>query len=348
VTRVLLTTGKDKVVLIGSSRGGNAIRNYIRFAGGHAAVATAILCGTPNHGVLALPVSPNGEFNGQGIFLTRLNAGSEVYPGVGFFTIRSDKLDKYAQPTGEFIGMPGRPTNVTYEGPELKGATNIVLAGLDHRETAFHPRAFREEYKAITGREPATVDPMPVEHPVLDGVVSGTESGAPTNLPIAGAKVEVYAVSAETGERQGPAAHSVTTGADGRWGPFTASSQAYYEFVIGAAGYPTTHVYRTPFPRGSAYVHLRLAPAEKRYEGLGTVVTLTRPRGYLGVGRDTFTLDGSVPPGVIPGVPGTASATRTYPAGPAKPVPMVLNGERLTVRTWPVAEGHVVLGEFHY
>jgi pimeloyl-ACP methyl ester carboxylesterase len=348
VTRALLMTGKDKVVLVGSSRGGYAIRNYIRFAAGHAAVDTAILCGTPNHGVLALPVNLNGEFNGQGVFLSKLNAGSEVHPGVKFFTIRSDKLDKYAQPTGEFLGMAGKPTGVTFEGPELKGATNIVIAGLDHREVAFHPKAFREMYKAITGREPKTLDAVPVDQPVLDGVVSGTENGAPTNLPIAGAKVEVFAVNPATGERQGTALHQATTGADGRWGPFTGSSQAHYEIVAAAAGYPTTHFYRTPFPRGSAVVHLRLAPADKKFADAGAVVTLTRPRGYLGVGRDTFSVDGNPPDGVNAGVPGTASGTRVYPAGPARAVPMVLNGEQLAVRTWPAAEGHVVYGEFHY
>ena len=51
VARTLLITGKEKVILVGSSRGGNTIRNYVKFAGGHAVTAMAVLCGTPNHGV---------------------------------------------------------------------------------------------------------------------------------------------------------------------------------------------------------------------------------------------------------------------------------------------------------
>jgi triacylglycerol lipase len=100
VTRTLLTTGADKVILVGSSRGGNTIRNYVKFAGGYASTALAVLCGTPNHGVYAAPAALNSEWNGMGNFLARLNAVSEVHPAVQFVTTRSDKNDKYAQPTG--------------------------------------------------------------------------------------------------------------------------------------------------------------------------------------------------------------------------------------------------------
>ncbi len=58
--------------------------------------------------------------------------------------MRSDGMDKYAQADSRFIGKPGTPTGVTVEGPELTGATNVVLGALDHREVAFHPRAFRK------------------------------------------------------------------------------------------------------------------------------------------------------------------------------------------------------------
>jgi hypothetical protein len=53
---------------------------------------------------------------------------------------------------------PGTPTGITTEGPALKGATNLALGAIDHRETAFHPRAFREIYKFIAGREPSRIE----------------------------------------------------------------------------------------------------------------------------------------------------------------------------------------------
>jgi pimeloyl-ACP methyl ester carboxylesterase len=145
------TTGTARVALVGNSRGGNAIRSYIKAGGSD--ISHAVLCGTPNHGVFISDDQLGNEFNGRGPFLQGLNGGeSEVIPGTAFLTLRSDGLDKYAQADGRFIGKPGVPTGVTAEGPELKGAANLVLGPVDHRETAYSPRAFREIYKFIAGR----------------------------------------------------------------------------------------------------------------------------------------------------------------------------------------------------
>ena len=232
VARTLLVTGKEKVILVGSSRGGNTIRNYVKFAGGHAVTAMAVLCGTPNHGVYAAPAVFNSEWNGMGHFLARLNAISEVHPDVRFVTTRSDTNDKYAQPTGEFIGQPGKPTGVDNKSPELRGALNLVLPGLDHREVAFHPNAFKEIFRVITGRAPTTVDIVPEDKVVLNGMVCGSANGWYTNLPLAGAMVEVYTVDPNTGARRGDAVRSTSTVEDGMWGPFNADPNAYYEFVF--------------------------------------------------------------------------------------------------------------------
>jgi hypothetical protein len=336
------------MILVGSSRGGNAIRNYIKNSGGAANVSHAILCGTPNHGTQATPTNLNNEFNGMGPFLSGLNAGDEVYSGVQFMTTRSDSNDKYAQPDGRFIGSPGSPTNVTYAGPELRGAKNVVLPGLDHREVAFHPQAFKAIYAFVTGREPETMEVMPQPQPILNGMVSGWANGTPTNLPSKGTKVEIFEVDPETGQRWGEAAHQRTTTEDGLWGPFRAKPTAYYEFVLTADGYPVTHIYRTPFPRSSVYIHLRLRPLGNQDKGTGSLVTLTRPRGYLGHGRDTFLLDGKVPPGINEGVPGTAEGRVRFEAGALRPVRVVLNKESMTVLTYPLDSGHINIAEFHY
>ena len=349
VAEIQARTGHKQVVLVGSSRGGNAIRNYVKFGGGAPNVSHAILGGTPNHGTQATNPNLHNEFHGAGPFLTRLNTPDEIVPGVRWMTIRSDSNDKYAQPEGRFVGMPGQPTGVTFAGPELRGATNVVLPGLDHREVAFHRLAFTAMYAFITGAEPKRFYPAPQASPVLEGLVSGYAAGTPTNLPLEGAMVEVYAVDpASGGRRAGEAAHRKTIGADGRWGPFRANPDAYYEFVVTADGYPTTHVYRTPFPRSSAYVHLRVRPLEDKDRGAGAIVTMTRPRGYFGHGRDLFLLDGKVPSGVGEGVPGTSEATQRFEPGPSRPVRVVLNAESMTVRTYPLEQGHVTIAEFHY
>ncbi len=349
VDAILAETRAAKIILVGSSRGGLAIRNYLQNGGGAARVSHAILAGTPNHGVIASDTTLVGsEFNGNSPFLRALNAiPDEVVKGVRYLTMRSDSQDKFATPDGRYLGLPNVQTNITAEGPALKGAKNVVLPGLDHREVAFHEKAFAEMYKFLTGREPRTLAIVAQKEAVLDGMVGGVVDGVYTNLPVAGATVEVFQVSPVTGERTGPAKHAKTTGADGRWGPFKASPHAYYEFVLAMPGQPITHIYRSPFPRSSAVVHLRPGRLTEADRGAGSVVTISRPRGYFGHGRDTFALDGKVPPGIPGGVPNVSTGTLRVEPGPIRPMRAVFDDERLTVLTWPATENHVVIAEFH-
>jgi triacylglycerol lipase len=358
VDKVLARTGATKVALVANSRGGNAVRNYVQNFGGAAKVSHAVLGGTPNHGVWSNPgFRPNSEFNGAGAFLTGLNApkgpnGDEVLPGIAWMTIRSDNNDKFAQPDGVWIGAKGTPTNVTFDGPALKGATNVVLPARDHREVSFHPEAFAETYAFIAGRAPATTAITPQARVTLDGQVSGSGPGGATNLPLAGATLEVYAVDPASGARRGEAVHRRTIGSDGRWGPYTGDGRSAYEFVVSAPGYAHTHIYRSPFPRSSDLVHLRaerLADADKDSV---SVVTFTRPRGYFGLPRDRIVFDGAAPAGVPPGVAGVASSKLKLKDGVGRAVAAEFASgevnERLVGRAWPVAENRVVTLEMHY
>ena len=359
VDKVLKATGASKVVLFANSRGGNAVRNYIANGGGAAKVSHAILGGTPNHGVRAdLTTRPGNEFNGAGPFLAGLNApkgpnGDEVTPGVQWLTIRSDNNDKFAQPDGEWIGAKGTPTNVTFAGPELKGATNVVVAGIDHRETSFSPKAFDAAYRFITGKAPTTLAATPEATVVLDGKLSGLglnnlQGGYATNLPLAGAVVEVYATDPATGARVGSAAHRKTVGADGLWGPFTARASTAYEFVIAMPGYATTHIYRSPFARSSDIVNLRAERLAEADKDATSVVSLTRPRGHFGLPRDSIALDGKSPPAGIPaGIAGVAVAKLKVADTAGRAVVGEFNGERIVGRAWPAAENHVVFLELH-
>jgi len=359
VEKVRKATGAEKVVLFGNSRGGNAIRNYVANGGGVNTVSHAILGGTPNHGVWAIKeLNPGNEFNGAGPFLVALNSpkgpsGDEVTPGVKWMTIRSDSNDLYAQPDGVFIGAKGQPTNVSFEGPALKGATNVVLPGIDHRETSYHPSAFAKAYEFIAGK-PATTAITPETTVVLDGKVSGlgvnnTQGNLANNLPLVGATLEVYRTSPATGDRVGEALHRKTIGADGMWGPFTADGTATYEFVITAPGYATTHIYRSPFPRSSNVVNLRARRLVDADKDAKSVVTLARPRGYFTLPRDRISLDGvSPPPGVPSGVGSVASAKLKVADNTGRAVPAEFNGERIVGRAWPAAENRVVFLELHH
>ena len=55
VKKVLAATGASKVALVGNSRGGYPIRNFIANGGGAALVSHVVLGGVPNHGVVGRP-----------------------------------------------------------------------------------------------------------------------------------------------------------------------------------------------------------------------------------------------------------------------------------------------------
>lgn len=351
VSQVLKATRRRKVALIASSRGGNTVRNYLKNGGGAEFTSHAVLGGGIVKGIVNLDNFLIGsEFNGAMPFLKGLNSGpDDRIAGVEMMSIRSDKNDKYAQPDGRFVGMPGKPTGVSYDASELRGCKTVVLDGLDHREVAFHKLAFAAQYEFIVGK-PATTfiaqEPLPTLNGRVTGIAPADQGGTYTNLPVADAEVEIYEVDAKSGERKSTAPiHRKTTGADGQWGPFVGRAEAYYEFVLKMSGQPITHTYRPPFLRSSDVVHLRPQPFAKGDETAGAVVIMSRPRGYFGVGRDKFTLDGKVPPGINDGVPGASTGKLAFDAGP-RTVLAVFNNETIPARTWPVKDNHVVVAEF--
>ena len=363
VAKVLRATGAQQVVLFGNSRGGNAIRNYIQNGGGAATVSHAILGGTPNHGVWAVKgMNEGSEFAGTGPFLTGLNApknanGDEVTGPVRWLTIRSDNNDKFAQPDGLWIGAKGKPTNVTAAGPELKGATNVVIPGIDHRETSYSPAAFAAAYRFITGREPAQAAIVPETRITLDGVIAGlgvdglnpASGNFINNRPLVGAELAVYETDTSTGQRRGPPVHTHKVGPNGRWGPFTAQAGAAYEFEIKATGYATTHVYRSAFPRSSSVLHLRPDRITAADKDAQAIAVFTRPRGYFDAQRDRMRFDGqAVPPGVPPAGAGVSLSRLKLPQAADRAISAEFNGEQLTGRLWPAAEQHVTVLELTY
>jgi triacylglycerol lipase len=340
VTRVLIQTHSSKVALVGSSRGGMTIRNYLEH-GGAANVAYAVLCGTPNHGVMATDVNLNGEFNGKGPYLQALNhvgsdAQLETVAGVKMMTLRSDTLDKYAQPTGVGLGQPDAKSGVTYEGPALRGAENVVLPGMDHRELAFQPKAFAEMYRFITGSAPKTLTVTAEAHPVISGLVTGYGGITATNVGVTGVPLRVFAVSAKGEESTAPV-YEVVTGADGQWGPVTVDPAQEYEFdleVKDAGGVRHVRYYKAPIPRSTALLNLRLQPAPK-VTGLaaGPHVFVERPQAYVTRERDPILMGGAVlqdePSGLPSRVPVRDSFVAAVPNGP---VVMKLRGETIAVR----------------
>jgi Lipase C-terminal domain len=167
---------------------------------------------------------------------------------------------------------------------------------------------------------------------------------------VAGAMVEVYRVSPDTGERIGGAIHTSQTSADGRWGPAQADPSWYLEIVLTSSGSTTTHFYRSPFPRSSDIVHLRAArPLGPADAGAGCIVLMSRPRGYFGLPRDIVLFDGKEPADVKAGVPtDSVSTLRLSAAEAGRPVVALFNQERIVARAWPASENRIAVAELTY
>ena len=354
IERIRKLTGADKVVVVANSRGGLALRDYIQNGAGARLVSHAVMGGTPNRGMWRGDFAPGHESHADGPYMRGLNTpqgpdGLEVTHGVAFMTLRSDALDKFTQPDGRWIGQPQLKTGLTHDAPALKGALNIVLPGADHFEVSYGPDAFSHTYRFITGRPPAHVSVVPEPAVILDGKVTGLlDDGSPTNLPIAGAEVEVYRVAPQSGDRLEGPLYSKVVGPDGRWGPFSGKPDACYEFVVSAPGYAITHIFRSPFPRSSNVILLRPARLGSNDRSAAAVIVMQRPRGFLAVGRDRMSFDGKDPPGIGPGIPGDNSSTLRLNVAGMRSVAAEVNGERIVARSWPAAENRLVRSEFHY
>ena len=248
-------------------------------------------------------------------------------------------------PTAESFSANRMPLNVTADGPALKGATNILLGEVDHRETALSPVAFAQIHKFITGRAPARIAITPEAEVTLNGRVTGVVNGTPTNRPVEGARVEIYRVSAETGKRQGGAALAKTTGADGVWGPATFDAATPLEFVVAAPGAPITHIYRSPLPRSFDKLDLRPAAPGKDDAGAAALVRMDRPRGYFGLPRDIVLLDGKEPADIPHSVPAVWHTTLRLAAVEDRPIIGEFNEERIVARAWPASDGHMTIME---
>lgn len=342
VQDVLHRTHAAKVVLVGSSRGGMTIRNYVQNGGGLPFVQAEVLCGTPNHGVSASPNNRNNEFNGAGVFLTQLNQpgtdGNEISPGVSTLTLRSDHFDKYAQPTGIASGRPEVSTGVTFEGPALKGAENTVLPGQDHREVAFSNEAFTAMFQFITAHEPATLTVKPQQAPVLSGLITGFAGAAATNDPLRGIHLRIAEVHSGAADRS---VYETTTAADGAWGPFQADPRVEYLFDLEGDGRHVTY-FLPPLARSTAVLNFRfLPPPVKPVDGSNGAATLlvTRPRGYFSRERDPVLVDGEATLAEPAGLPVRDSFVVNAPAG-AQLLKVTLRGE--TIFAHPAHEGNSV------
>lgn len=135
VDEVLAATGASKVSLVGHSQGGMMPRYYLRFLNGAAKVDELIGLAPSNHGTTN-PLAPIGGITcpacGEQVagspFLTELNDGREVEPGVDY-TVLTTRYDTVVVPhtSGYLAGPAAAVTNITIQAKCRLNLTGHVL-----------------------------------------------------------------------------------------------------------------------------------------------------------------------------------------------------------------------------
>jgi pimeloyl-ACP methyl ester carboxylesterase len=146
---------------------------------------------------------------------------------------------------------------------EIVGATNVLLPGQFHVQSATSAEAFAAMYEFFTGEAPATTDTVP--EPPGQVELAGRAVFFPANQGVGDATLEIWEVDAATGARKydEPEVTWTLSGAgyyDGTWGPFNANGMKHYEFVLLREGFRPHHFYFEPFMRSDYFVRLQTSP----------------------------------------------------------------------------------------
>lgn len=191
------------------------------------------------------------------------------------------------------------PDDAIVSGADIPGATNVQLPGKDHYEVATSAETFAAMFGFFRGEAPATTTIA------ADGAraVAGRAVTFGENQPVEGATVRIFEVDPATGARlTNDPFRSFTTDAQGKWGPFTATAGAWYEFEVSPAGGRRVHYYREPFITSDRLVYLRTLPPATSIAGLllgslpssdaQAVVTIFTANQAVIAGRDALSADG--------------------------------------------------------
>jgi hypothetical protein len=147
-------------------------------------------------------------------------------------------------------------------------------------------------YKFFTSQDPESTSVLPDRDGRIN--LAGRAVLYPQNVGVAGAKVEIYELNADTGARKHrrPEA-SYPIDETGNWGPFRARAGASYEFNIAREG-GNHHFYIEPRIRSDYFIRLNTAPIG---QGLGQLMTrnpdqtnliITRNREWFGDQSDGY------------------------------------------------------------
>lgn len=222
---------------------------------------------------------------------------------------RAAKVAHYAhvgaEPTGSVGGVPtivlgSRKDAFFGVGAAHEGAVHAAFDDLDHVGLLTGSEGFAAVYAFFNdGQQPKTTVVTPQEPIAVGGRVLFSGS----NVPVAGATVDVFEVVAQTGRRVGEKPYATfTVAADGAWGPFRAKAGQHYEFCVNTPDGGKLHYYREPFVRTDLLVYLVLRdPKSSSGQRMATALSIDDASSVLVVspldgavvaGRDSLKING--------------------------------------------------------
>lgn len=241
--------------------------------------------------------------------------GHSAGGGLGYLYLtdsaRAAKVARFVQIGSMSQGRPAGPTGETpmlnlwsdgdrvVAGKEIPGAVNMMLPGLDHYQCATSRTAFETVFRFLNG----TAAPVTGQTPGGPLRIGGRALFFGENIPVAGARVEMYYVDSRTGARIGEAAEVTETDAQGYWSAEGIRPHVPVELVVRATpdarpvhyyregfSHPNSLVYLRTLPKPGSVVSLMLAGLPKAPEQ--AVVNVFSADQAVVYGRDTLLVDG--------------------------------------------------------
>jgi hypothetical protein len=187
-------------------------------------------------------------------------------------------------------------------GGEVDGALNLDLRDKDHYEVATSKETFDAIYNFISGNRNVPAVPSPSPGRFVE--IAGKAVYLGDNLPMHNAGVNIYKLNPKTGSRRSSKPDAVfRADADGRWGPFQARKNIYYEIELIPAeknGRIISYFYR-PFIKSDWSIYLRGFPAGNLMgmmlgmlpanEGQSLIVIYSSSHAII-AGRDSVSVNG--------------------------------------------------------
>jgi pimeloyl-ACP methyl ester carboxylesterase len=200
-------------------------------------------------------------------------------------------------------GVPTLCLSSTGDRPMNCGTTkNVVHADdkLDHSAVASSAESFVEIYKFLNDNKEPAFRTVQCGRPIM---LEGKAPSLGDNVFVAGTKIEVYELTTDPRLRAAPV-KTFDIAADGKFGPWEAKPNIYYEFkVIPAAGSGTRprRFYMRPFRRSDRLLRFTLETTNPVANMTSSMVNVDdafsvfavrrRERAFL-FGRDTLKIDG--------------------------------------------------------